>query len=36
VIEEEAHRQAEAVALGMGITIYVVRSREGDFLPTTG
>jgi len=33
MIEQEAPRQAEAVAFGMGITIYVVRSREGDFLP---
>jgi hypothetical protein len=26
MIEGEAHRQAEAVALGMGITIYVVKA----------
>ena len=31
--EEEARRQAEALARGMGITFYVVRNREGDFLP---
>ena len=31
--EEEARRHAKPVAQGMGITIYVVRRREGDFLP---
>ena len=31
--EEEAHRQAEAVASAMGITFYVVRGPQGDFLP---
>ena len=31
--KEEAHRQAEAVASAMGITFYVVRRPEGDFLP---
>ena len=30
--EEAAHRTAKALALGMGITFYVVRSREGRFL----
>ena len=30
---DEARAQAEALAIGMGITFYVVRSREGDFLP---
>jgi hypothetical protein len=30
--DEQAHRQAEALAIGMGITFYVVRNREGDFL----
>ena len=30
--EEVAHRTAKALALGMGITFYVVRSREGRFL----
>lgn len=29
--EEQAHSQAEALALAMGITFYVVRSREGEF-----
>ena len=29
--KEKAHRQAEAVA--MGITFYVVQRPEGDFLP---
>jgi hypothetical protein len=33
VTEEEARRQAEALAHGMGITFYVVRNRQGDFLP---
>jgi hypothetical protein len=36
VTEEEARRQAEALAQGMGITFYVVRNREGDFLPVQG
>jgi hypothetical protein len=31
--EQEAHRHAEALAYGMGITIYVVRTRDGDVLP---
>jgi hypothetical protein len=31
--EEQARIYAKAIALGMGITIYVVRSREGRFLP---
>ena len=31
--EEQARRHAEALAFGMGITFYVVRSRDGDFLP---
>jgi hypothetical protein len=31
--EEQARRNAKALALGMGITFYVVRSREGRFLP---
>jgi hypothetical protein len=31
--EQEAHRYAEAIAHGMGITLYVVRTREGDFQP---
>ena len=31
--EEQARSYAEALALGMGITFYVVRSREGRFLP---
>jgi hypothetical protein len=31
--EEEARRQAEGLALSMGITFYVVRSRDGRFLP---
>ena len=30
--EEAAHRTAEALALGMGITFYVVRSSQGRFL----
>ena len=30
---EQARAQAEALALSMGITFYVVQSREGDFLP---
>jgi len=29
--EEEARRHAEALAIGMGITFYVVRNSEGDF-----
>jgi hypothetical protein len=29
--EEQAHTNAKALALGMGITFYVVRSREGGF-----
>jgi hypothetical protein len=31
--EEGAHHYAHALAQGMGITFYVVRSREGAFLP---
>ena len=31
--EEEAYRNAEAVANAMGIAFYVVRNPEGDFLP---
>jgi hypothetical protein len=31
--EPEARRHAEALAHAMGITFYVVRSPEGDFLP---
>jgi hypothetical protein len=31
--EDEAHRQAEALAQGMDITVYVVRNSEGEFLP---
>ena len=29
--EQQARSHAEAVALAMGITFYVVRSREGEF-----
>jgi hypothetical protein len=31
--EEQARRYAEALAEGMGITFYAVRSREGRFFP---
>ena len=31
--EGEAHRKAEALAQGMGITVYVVRNSDGEFLP---
>jgi hypothetical protein len=31
--EEQARRSAKALALGMDITFYVVRSREGHVLP---
>ena len=31
--EQEAPRHAEALAHGMGIIIYVVRTRGGDFQP---
>jgi hypothetical protein len=31
--EDEAHRQAEALAEGMGIIFYVVRNSHGEFLP---
>jgi hypothetical protein len=31
--EEQARTNAKALALGMGITFYVVRSREGRILP---
>ena len=30
--EEQARSHAEGLALSMGITFYVVRSRDGDFL----
>jgi hypothetical protein len=30
--EEQASANAEALAISMGITFYVVRTREGDFL----
>jgi hypothetical protein len=30
---EEARGSAQALALGMGITLYVVRGREGRILP---
>ena len=29
--EEQARRHAEALAISMGITFYVVRNPEGDF-----
>jgi hypothetical protein len=31
--QEQAHTHAAALALGLGITFYVVRSREGRYLP---
>jgi hypothetical protein len=31
--EGKAHRQAEALAQGMDITVYVVRNSYGEFLP---
>ena len=31
--EEQARRHAEGLAFSMGITFYVVRTREGDFEP---
>lgn len=31
--EEQAYTNAEALAIAMGITFYVVRSSGGDFLP---
>ncbi len=31
--EEQARTNAKVLALGMGISFYVVRSREGRFLP---
>lgn len=31
--EEQARSQAVALAQGLGITFYVIRSREGRFLP---
>ena len=31
--EAEAQRRAEALAQGMGITVYVVRNSAGKFLP---
>ena len=30
--EEQAHANAEALAIALGITFYVVRSSEGEFL----
>jgi hypothetical protein len=33
MIEDEARRQAEALANAMGITFYVVRTRDGSFQP---
>lgn len=30
--EDEAHRQAEALAQGMDVTVYVVRNADGEFL----
>jgi len=30
--EEQASVNAEALAISMGITFYVVRTREGDYL----
>jgi hypothetical protein len=32
VAEEQARRQAEALAISMGITFYAVRNPEGDLL----
>jgi hypothetical protein len=31
--EDEAPRQAEALAQGMDITVYIVRNADGEFLP---
>jgi hypothetical protein len=31
--EDKARHYAKVLAEGMGITFYVVRSREGEFLP---
>jgi hypothetical protein len=31
--EDKAHRQAEALAQGMDITVYVVRNADSEFLP---
>lgn len=31
--EEQARSHAAALAQGLGITFYVIRSREGRFLP---
>ena len=31
--ENEARAHAEGLALSMGITFYVVRARDGEFLP---
>jgi hypothetical protein len=31
--EGGAHRQAEALAQGLGITVYVVRNADGQFPP---
>jgi hypothetical protein len=33
VTEEKARHYAKALAQSMGITFYVVRTREGRFLP---
>ena len=30
--EEEARLHAEGIAHGMGITVFVIRSHEGDYL----
>ena len=30
--EEEARLHAKGIAHGMGITVYVIRSHEGDYL----
>ena len=30
--EDQAHANAEALAIAMGIAFYVVRSNEGEFL----
>lgn len=31
--QEQAHAHAVALANGLGITFYVVRRREGEFVP---
>jgi hypothetical protein len=33
MIEDQARRQADALAHAMGITFYVVRNRNGEFQP---